>query len=369
MVKKWLALYVAFIALGALALCACGDLGSEDQSDGWQLSTPEAQGFDSSLLSGLLDRIRIGDYGNVHSLLIVRHGCLVIDEYFRGYSRETLHPVYSVTKSVTSALVGIALERGEISRIDQQLLSFFPEYSAIANLDPRKRTITLKDLLTMIAGFEWNESSVPYGDPRNPTYQLAESSDWMKFMLDRPITDEPGAKFRYNSGCSMLLSGILQNVTGMSSQQYAERNLFQYLGIARTQWETGPRGISNTGWGLHMRPRDMAKLGFLYLRAGVWEQKRIISSDWIRQSVTSHVTVNRPLSYGFQWWLLPIDTVTYNSAQPNEIQFAWGWGDQFIFVVPAFDMVVVSTAGNFSPPDDQALIFLREYIIRAVKSP
>ena len=351
-----------------LSLPSCEVESPSSITDDWKISTSEAQGFDKSVLLELTNRIQAGTYGEIHSLLIVRHGYLVLEEYYRGYDRNRIHPVYSVTKSVTSALIGIAMDQGKLKGTDGKLLAFFPEYTSVANLDANKQAITLADVLTMRAGFDWNEQIAPYGDPRNPTYQLAASSDWIKYMLDLPMSDRPGTRFRYNSGCSVLLGGILRNATGVQAHEFARNYLFQPLGIVNVQWETGAQGLTNTGWGLSMQPRDMAKIGFLYLKNGLWESKRIISEDWVKTSTENHVDLSDPFSYGYQWWLMPLENVAGHSPQADDIKIAWGWGDQFIFVIPSLDMVVVSTAGNFyGPLEDQAIDFLRDYIVRAVK--
>jgi CubicO group peptidase (beta-lactamase class C family) len=300
-------------------------------------------------------------------LLIVRHGFLVFERYFRGYDGSRPHPVYSVTKSVTSLLVGIASDRGELGPLHQSLLSFFPEYESIESLDSNKRAIRLEDILTMRAGFEWNEQTAPYGTPANPTYQLAGSNDWIKFMLDRPMSDPPGVRFRYNSGCSVLLSGVLRHRTGKHAEEYAVSHLFVPLGISRFSWERGPQGISNTGWGLSMRPRDVARIGLLCLRKGEWHGDRIVSQEWVKESTTNHVSRSDMFSYGYQWWMMPLEGVRGHVPRPDDITIAWGWGDQFIFVIPYLDMVVVSTAGNYTGPiQDKAIEFVRTSIVPAV---
>jgi CubicO group peptidase (beta-lactamase class C family) len=364
------AFVMLLLFLAFLCLTSCShDLGPNSSLDDWKTSSPAAQNINPDTLANLAGRIEAGVYGEIHSLLIVRHGYLVYERYFRGYRADKIHPVYSVTKSVTSLLIGIASDRGEHGSLNQSLLSFFPEYRSIANMDSRKQAITLRDVLTMRAGFDWNEGIVPYGDPRNPTSQLASSNDWIKFMLDRPMSDAPGARFRYNSGCSVLLSGIIRNKTGSQAQEYAVAHLFRPLAITSFNWERGPQGISNTGWGLSLRPRDMAKIGLLCLNQGEYNGTRVLSQQWLNESTTAYSSLSRSFSYGYQWWLLPLEGVAGHTPQPNDIIIAWGWGDQFIFVIPHLDLVVVSTAGNYSGPlQDQAIDFVRRSIIKAVKN-
>lgn len=365
--------YVMTHLLVLLFSLSCSDFGTDGYIEDWSLSTPEAQNLIADSLTNLTARIEAGVYGEIRSLLVVRHGYLVFERYFSGTTRETVQPVYSVTKSLASILIGIAMDRGELGSVDQQLLSFFPEYSSIANLDSTKRNIRLTDVLTMRAGFDWNERIVPYSDPRNPSYQMASSSDWIKFMLDLPMSDPPGSRFRYNSGCSVLLSGVVRNKTGRSAQEYAVAHLFGPLGITRFQWEhgwkNGVRNLTNTGWGLSLRPRDMAKIGQLCLQNGMWDGVQVVSDEWLQESTSNHVSLSNSFSYGYQWWLLPVDNVPGHTAHANDIRFAWGWGDQFIFVIPCLDMVVVSTGENFSGPlQDQAIGFLRATIIHAIRN-
>ncbi len=225
----------------------------------------------------------------------------------------------------------------------------------------------------MRAGIDWNERIAPYGDPRNPTYQMASSSDWIKFMLDRPMSDPPGTRFRYNSGCTILLSGVLRNRMGNAAHEFAVAHLFRPLGITSFQWErgwkNGEQNLTNTGWGLSLRPRDMAKIGQLCLQNGMWEGTRIVSQQWIAESTTDRVSLSNSFSYGYQWWLLPLEGIAGHTPQPNDIRIAWGWGDQFIFAIPYLDLVVVSTGGNFSGPlQDQAIEFVRTSIVRAVRN-
>jgi CubicO group peptidase (beta-lactamase class C family) len=338
----------------------------------WETSSPTQQGMDVNKLNTLSNKIQAGDYNAIHSLLVVRHGYLVFEKYYRGYNKDKLEQVYSVTKSVTSTLIGIAKDKGNITSTSTKLLSFFPEYatSSIVNYDTNKAKITLDDVLTMRAGFQWDEQSAPYGTSGNPTYQLSRSSDWIKYMLDVQISYVPGTHFTYNSGCTILLSGILRNTTNKRADVFAKENLLTPLGIVEYSWEIGPQNITNTGWGLYLKPRDMAKFGQMILKKGTWNGKRIVSESWLATATTNHVPLRTyPYSYGYQWWMIPFDSSSQITPKPNDIRFAWGYGGQFIFVIPYYDMVVVSTAGNTSGDDDTAAIrFLKDYILKAVNS-
>jgi CubicO group peptidase (beta-lactamase class C family) len=327
----------------------------------WPTSTPEEQGLDGEVLAGYVARITSGTYGDVHSLLVVRHGRLVTESYFRGWDLMAHHEMYSVTKSVTSLLVGIARDDGWLPPLDTLLLTVFPEYPTIANMSPEKAAITLEDVLTMRAGFQWDEGSTNYADPANPVVDLIRSPDWVKHVLDLPMSHPPGTVFRYNSGCTMVLGGVLRNTTGQEAHDLARDRLFGPLGIASLQWETGAQGLTNTGWGLHLRPRDMAKVGELVLRRGQWGGQRVVSEGWLALSTARHVTRSSGSGYGYQWWHLATETGV------PDVVFASGWGGQLIFVVPGLDLVVVSTAGEYSGRSGGALEFIRPLLRDVVR--
>ena len=329
-------------------------------NDGWQVSRPEAQGLDSAVLAALTGRINDGDYGEMHSLLIVRHGYLVYERYFNGYNSETLHPMYSVTKSVTSVLIGIAIDQRKLAGIDKPLLSLFPEYLELQNLDSNKQAITVEDVLSMRAGFQWSESY--------SVSQMVKSGDWLKYMLDLAVVDAPGTRFHYNSGCSVLLAGIIRNTSHLETSEFAYRYLFSQLGITRTRWDDGPGGLTNTAGGLFLRPRDMAKIGLLYLQQGEWQGKRIVSSSWVDESISWLTDASPGFGYGYQWWTMSLEaTAEHPQIGEDEIKFASGAADQYIFVIPSLDLVVTATANNTAPPYDRPIVFLRQYIVQAVR--
>ena len=242
-------------------------------------------------------------------------------------------------------LVGIALDRGDLDSLQSPVLSFFPEYTSLANPHPWKEQMTVEHLLQMRAGYLWDELSASYNDAANPTQALTASPDWMKFMLDQPMDAQPGEAFVYNSGVTMLLSGVLEKATGMTVERYANQHLFQSLGILYYDWTTTPRGLSNTGWGLDMQPEDMAKIGQLCLDKGEWRGTRVVSANWLDQSIQAHSRFQNGGGYGYQWWLL---------AQPQTgdpvglLPYAHGWGSQHIFFDETRDMVIVTTASNFA---------------------
>ena len=226
----------------------------------------------------------------------------------------------------------------------------------------------MRDILAMKAGFDWDESTTQYGTPDNPKFQLAQSNDWIKFMLDRKMKYVPGVHFTYNSGCSILLSGVLLKKTRLQTDDFAEENLFTPLGITLWQWETGPKNITNTGWGLYLLSRDMAKIGYLVLNNGKWNGKELLSKAWIDSATTPSTILNGgAYSYGFQWWMKPIEHVSGHSPTARDIRFAWGWGGQFIFLIPKYDLVVVETSGNYEQNEVKPIEFLEDYILKAIQ--
>lgn len=322
------------------------------------LPLDSSSSLDEEILAKLVCQIRLGVFGKIHSLIIIYNDNIVLEEYFRGWTRHMRHPCFSFTKSVTSALIGLAIDQGHIDGVDENLLRFFPEYNDIANLDERKESITLEHVLTMSPGFTWDEIFTPYIDssgepnPDNGAVAMYQSSDWVKHMLDLPMSEDPGTKFVYNSGATVLLSGILKNTTGQSAEDFAEENLFGAVGITDWEWSTGPNDISDTGAGLKLHPVDMAMFGYLYLNNGLFNGEQVVPADWVGESSTKHIAFKDSISgkdladYGYQWWRFTDESVE-GYVEINDIFYASGYGGQFVFVIPHLNMVVVSTAANF----------------------
>ncbi len=324
---------------------------------GWRTSTPEEQGMDSVLLARAIDFIREENL-RVHSLLVVRNGYIVADAYFYPFAAGSKHDLASVTKSLTSTLVGIAVDKRYIKSVQQPVLGFFPNRS-VANVDAKKRAMTLEHLLTMTSGLQC------INEPSEVTLsQMMATPDWVQFMLDLPMSDKPGTRFVYNSGGSHLLSAIIRETTGMSASAFARKHLFEPLGISDVVWPFDPQGVDNCGWGdLKLTPHDMAKLGYLYLNEGRWDGKQVVSSEWVAAGTSKHVSFPGAAhdGYGYQWWCWWVPSCGYGYS-------AVGRGGQRIFVVPDKDMVVVVTAG--ASDRDQAKLEeqLPSFIIPAAKS-
>jgi CubicO group peptidase (beta-lactamase class C family) len=314
-------------------------------TEAWRISSPEDQGMDSQKLEQLLDTIQQQRL-NLHSLLVIRNGYLVSETYFKPYWQDTRHELYSCTKSFVSTLVGIAIDKGYIDGTDQRIIDFFPERT-FANLDRQKEDMTLEDVLTMRSGLDWQEEDSFFR-------AMYQSPDWVKFVLDLPMVQPAGNGFHYCSGCSHLLSAILQSTTGMDPRDFAEQHLFKPLGISNAKWDTDADGIPIGGWGLQLTPRDMGKLGYLYLRGGQWEGQQIVSTGWVENATQTHVGTDGNMGYGYQWWTYP-SLAAYT---------ALGRDGQTIFVVPDSDLVIVTTADMDS--HDEIFQLIEQFILPAL---
>ena len=323
-------------------------------TEAWGHASPESQGMDSNVLVEMLKSIE-NEGIEIEALVVVRNGSVVLDAVVFPFSifPDARHNVYSCTKSVVSILIGIAIEEGYIEGINQPVINFFPEKSA-ANMDDRKEDMTLEHLLTMTAGLNCRDSYLYRWDG----LQLMRSSpDWVQFMLDLPMVENPGSNFEYCNGGSFLLSAILQEATGVNAFQFATEHLFKPLGISDVRWPSNPQGISIGYSDLELRPEDMAKIGFLYLNDGVWDGEQIVPSAWVHDSTQKYISATLQEGYGYQWW---IDT--------SGIYMALGYGGQYIIVVPEEDLVVVFVSdlaeADFYVPDQ----FLHRYILPSIIS-
>lgn len=342
---------------------------------GWSTAAPSEEGVDVAVLDAFDRELASGDHGYVDGMLVIRHGRIVYEKSYdhRGdYARlfaamkdqtpgiynyydpdwhpwypkdGNLHTMQSVTKSVTSALVGIAIGSNRIPNVGVEVRPYFVGLRFSA--DHRWRAMTLKDLLTMTSGIEWDESTVSYTDPKNSCAGMEASKDWVQFVLDQPMATDPGTSFVYNSGVTELLAHILMKATGKDPDAYAAEHLFQPLGIESWYWKKTPTGLSDTEGGLYLAARDLAKIGYLYLHDGVWGGERILPEGWVQESTAAAVRTSpeeNGYRYGYQWWLTPYDGAS--GASLSWAPTCWGYGGQFLFVVPEYDVVAVFTGWN-----------------------
>lgn len=308
-------------------------------SDVWRTSTPEAQGIDSASLAKTINEI-IDKQQGFHSFLIIRNGYMVLDAYFYPFTPNTKHDLASASKSITSALIGIAIDKGYLKSVNTKMLDFFPDQQ-IQNLTKEKTAITLEDLLTMRAGIQNDDI---HGD--TTTKQMQGSSDWLSFELNLPMEHPPGTFPAYSNEGVYLLSVILSKATNLSALNFAQKYLFAPLGISDVAWSYDPQTRYSYGWSeLRMTPHDIAKFAYLYLNNGSWRNQPIISSKWIKDSTQPHVKKvgHGDDDYGYLWWV---------SGDPNQagLYSARGRGGQNIIIWPKKNLIIVMTGATKVDP-------------------
>jgi CubicO group peptidase (beta-lactamase class C family) len=351
--------WVSFSTNKDLDICTYRYHPPEYIDGSWEVSTLEEQGVDPQKISELMHQILSNSLKNIHSILLIKNGKLILEEYFSGYHRNLKHPVASVTKSFTSTLIGIAKDRDENIALDGELTTYLPEYKDVLS-NNGKSEITLEHLLTMRAGLEWNEMHAP-----TSFKEMIESSDAVKYVLTQKMVNTPGEHFFYNSGLSVVLGRILKNTTGSDAIQYAEEHLFAPLGIVDYFWGKTRDGSVSSGGALYLRPRDMAKLGHLFLENGIWNGRQIVSEKWVRESIYPHVTGDliSGTGYGYQWW----SGTTRIGDRDIDVFYAAGHGGQYIVQIPRLDVIIVITSEvDNNTGDFRAAGVLENYIIPAV---
>ncbi len=324
-----------FTFLAVVFIIGCGDSGTNpddeirivDLSAEWETASAESQNIDATQLSAAYDQAAQID--RLTSLVVVRNGYLIEEEYYEGRLPGDLHDVRSVTKSLTSSLIGIAIREGELQNTSQTIGDFL---TASENHSAEKLGITIEQLLTMSSGLQWSESE--YSAWRT-------SANQVNYMLDKPFAFSPGSQFSYNTGASHLLSEILTEATGVSTYDYAKTHLLNKLGVVLSGWDIVPTGRYNGGAGAKLNSRDIAKFGQLYLQGGKSGSEQVIPADWISRSLES--LYNVPWStdelldvrYGYLWWM--------DKGRSADMFLAWGYGGQFIYGVPSLNLIIVTT--------------------------
>ena len=355
------------LALAALATLGCGNESSApavEQLGGdaatywpdatWRTATPAQVGVDGDAIANLLSRLRNGSLGAEHAIVIVRKGYVIVDEYFAGWTADSIHTEQSVTKSVASLVTGIAIARGDVRGVDQPLVELLSRYAPIANLDDRKRALTVRDLLTMRSGMDWNEDSYS-GSPLEQLNNLR--TDWLRFVVDWPMREQPGTRWQYNSGGVIALGGAIGIAGGMNTADYARTHLLQPIGITGDKWYRGlPDALPHTGGGLFLKPRDLARVGYLVLRRGKWNATQVVPESWIVESTRPIVAPTyriggRTSSYGYLWWLYTLTGGPPDASTTDIVIAASGAQGQWLFIVPRHDLVVAINAGITSGPD------------------
>ena len=314
----------------------------------WERSTPKEQGINPDHLDQVVkDKTENSKYEYLHSLIIVKNGYLVFEEYFNSFNDEKPNFLQSVTKSFTSAVIGMAIEQGHIKSVEEKVLDFFPDTLEIENMDDRKKSMILEDILTMRTGTDYDEG---YNESAHNQLNRLKTG-WDIFYLNRPMIREPGTGFQYDSGGVILLSAMLKNRTGLHVNDYADKYLFPTMGIKKILWLKNDEGHPHTGGGLILLPLDMAKFGLLYLKGGLWEDTQLVPKDWVEQSFTKHhsfggANSRKTTDYGYLWWILQGDP---DGEGKQSIYAAKGYGGQRIFIIPEHDMIVVTTSNWINP--------------------
>ena len=332
--------------LSLLGLGGCSDSNTTEEletvdytplaRDGWEVSTPAAQGLDPALVAEVY--LDAEDLERLFGLLVVKDGYLIAEKYFNEGAVGQKARIQSATKSVVSALVGIALDQGCLTSVGQKMLDSFPEVAGQIT-DPRKEQITIRQMLQMRAGYPWEET-------HEDLWAGLLSGHYPRLVEEFPLTADPGTEFQYSNLTSNWLGIIVDRACGMHLKPYAEEHLFSPLGMEAGEWGTDWDGHNNGCGDLHLTARDMAKFGLLYLNDGEWEGNQIIPADWVHKSLRTYsedawdnIGRFRDIGYGYQWWSA--------TAGDQQVNFAWGHGGQLIVLVDALDMVVVTTADPF----------------------
>jgi CubicO group peptidase (beta-lactamase class C family) len=359
----------------------------ENINDGLATGTLEEVNIDEDLIAKAVSKISQGKYKEIHSMLIYKDDKLVLEEYFQGHrykwdapyyqgewvqwDRTMKHQIMSCTKSITSACIGIAIEKGFIKNVHQSIFDYLPGHQQFNTGD--KSNITIEHLLTMTSGLQWNEWNAPHGTAANDIDRLYFecSADPLYCVLERPLVSTPGESFTYNGGGIIALGEILKNATGMDIIGFSKEYLFGPLGTDTLQWDVFPEGQIESAGGLHLKPRDMLKLGITYLNGGVWKGERILPGDWVKKSSISfgnNTNINLPIEdsgrngYGYTWWTSELKS----KGRKIHMYRANGWGGQVIMVFPEHKMVVVFTSGNYVVRSKLFKI-IKSYVLPAIQ--
>ena len=367
-----------------------------DQTD----STRDFKQLDVTLLEKLHDEFKSMDHGYIDSFMLIQDGEVIFEKYYEVdykyltrnkksqqalimnknygslatpqynyfnpewhpfYKNTKLHTIQSVSKSVTSALVGIALERGEIESIDTEIFKYFSKYDHLFD-SQLKRSITIRDLLNMASGIKWDEDSYPYTNPLNDAASMENSHDWLEYVLSLPMEYEPGSKFVYNSGITVLISHILEAATGMSLDKYAEKYLFGPIGIENYFWKKTPTGLTDAEGGLYLSTKDFSKIGLLYLNNGVSNGRQILTKEWVKLTMSPSIGIDgSDRKYGFQWWFVP-----YGTDREKWIFSGSGYGGQYLMVVPEHELVMVFNGWNIFETERPSIEYLSSRVLAAL---
>jgi CubicO group peptidase (beta-lactamase class C family) len=342
--KKLIGVLIILSFIGCKTKNDCSYQKPIDINDGLNISTLEEHKLDTAIFNKLNQDICNGKYGNIHSLLVIENSDLVIEQYYNNWERDRLHILASNTKSFNSLLIGVAIEHGYIKNVDQRMLDFFPEYESLKK-DTLKNKITIKNLLTMTSGFQWDEHSLPLTDPSNMGRQMDKTEDWLKSALMLPMDTIPGTKYVYSGPNNIILSEIIKKTTGQNIAEFAEKYLFEPIGIKEYNW-LSKNGVYDGGGGLKLKSRDIAKYGLLHLNKGKWIDTEIVSENWINEIFTPFIEIKHPFYSCYQWQMVKTE-FGFNAW------FIPGNGGQIINMIPDLNMLIVINADNRQIPKDK----------------
>ena len=358
--------------------------GSE-QTNLWLPITPTEAGFAPDLESRLDKAIEDKRVRNLHGLIVLSHDRLLLERYFEGEDRvrgigeigrvtftpDTMHDLRSCSKSIVGLLYGIALQQGKVLPPETPLFDAFPEYADLANSDGRNR-LTIQHVLTMTMGTDWDESSLPYSDPNNCETAMDSAPDRYRYILERSVIDTPGAHWTYCGGATALLARLIAQGAGQTLHQFARANLFDPLGMGPTDWATGHDGEPFAASGARMSVRDLARIGQMMLHGGKAGDRAVVPADWVTRCITPVVSADEIRRYGCQWFILDVAFGKPKGWAVGRLERMWmamGEGGQRLFIIPALQLIIAITAGNYGKEDQwiPPTRILREVVLGSIQ--
>lgn len=349
----------------------------------WQSIAPAEAGFAPDIEARLDKLIAENRAWNLHGIVVLRNDRLVLERYFeaednaRGrplgkvaFKPETQHDLRSCSKSIIGLLYGIALHQGKVPPPEAPLFAAFPEYADLAGKEGRDR-LKIQHVLTMTMGTDWDESSLPYSDPRNSEIAMDNAPDRYRYILERRVVDTPGARWTYCGGATALLARIISKGTGKALHAFARENLFDPLGMGATEWATGPDGEPFAASGARMSVRDLARIGLMMLHGGKVGDRAVVPGDWVTRCITPAISADEVRRYGYQWFVLDIGFGKPKGWAVGRLERMWmaqGEGGQRLFIVPALQLVIAITAGNYGTEDQwmPPTRVLREVVLASI---
>lgn len=352
---------VTIILLLLMAITGC-EQDLVDDPVPWKYEQPQNLGANAGLLLKLDEDIRANEFGDVHSLMIIKNDKVIFENYYNGFSRKDLHPLNRASQSVLALVYEPAFADASLQYSDK-IIDMFPEYTDIFDNIPQKDKIEIKHLIEQSSGFNWDEWNFTTLAEDNRAEDMEQADDWVRFALSTKMIREPGMDFNFNSGHSIILSAILEKRLEGTLKEYVAKKLFKPLDISSFTWEETPTKILNTASGLHMTTKDMCKLGYLMLNEGEWQGRSILTTQGIN-ALNIPVANSDYYRVGKNWFRFNVFHPVVQSLRENDLFFTWGEGGQFIFVVPHLDLVVAITAGNYDNGQEFKLFYiLKDYIL------